>query len=250
MRKILIMVFCLSITVGAWAQSVNVTKGKQLYDAERYEEAMPYLQKAVTEGDIDSKARLATMIFTQPFLDMDGIGQEGALQMLDECIEAGSVYALERKGFCTLLMGKDTKEDKLAALELLKQASEQGSGDASAELFEVYKNGLKSYSDGEDYIVPNDSMATVYIQKAAKQNNIEGKAYTGWYTYAGTHGYEKDVTAGVALMEEADKMSRRFFAANCLEPAKALCYYYKTNGQALKAKPIEALLKKYHPTEF
>ncbi len=250
MEKFLITVLCMCLALGAWAQSENVKKGKQLYDAERYEEAMPYLQKAVAEGDIDSKARLATMIFTQPFMDIEGIGQEGALKMLDECIEAGSVYAMERKGFCNLLMGNDTKEDKLASLELLKQASEKGSGDASAELFEVYKNGLKSYSDGEDYIVPNDSIATVYIKKAAEQGNVEGKAYVGWYTYGGTHGYEKDVAAGVQLMEEADQMSRRFFSANCLEPAKALCYYYKTNGQAAKAAPIEALLKKYHPTKF
>ncbi len=250
MKKLILTLLATCIATGVWAQSVNVTKGKQLYEAERYEQALPYLQKAVEEGDIDSKARMATMIFTQPFMDMEGIGQEGALAMLDECIAAGSVYAMERKGFCNLLMGKDTKADKLAAIELLRQASEKGSGDASAELFNVYRHGLKSYADGEEYIAINDSLATQFAHTAAEQGNIEGLAYVGWYTYSGTHGYEKDVATGVQLMEEADRNNRRLFTTNCLEPAKALCAHYKAQGQNAKATPIMTLLKKYHPTEF
>ena len=80
----------------------NAEEGKKWYDAERYDQARKFLKKAVAEGDIDSKVRLAAIIYNQ---DMD---PETANAMFDECIAAGSAFALERKGFCTLQSAWDT----------------------------------------------------------------------------------------------------------------------------------------------
>jgi TPR repeat protein len=249
MKKIIISMFVVMLSMCAYAQNSNVELGKKYFTAELYTKALPYLQKAVEAGDIDSKVRLAYMIFTAQVPDYS-IDQDQALQMLDECIEKGSVYALERKGFCIIAMSPDTKEDKLKGVDCLVQASAKGNGDASAELFKAYQEGIKSYATGEFYLEPNDSIATSYVKLAAQQGNQEGKAYMGLYTYTGEHGFTQDAKAGVKLMEEALAMSTRFFTCNCLEPARALTSYYKENGQTAKAAPIIALLKKYHPTEM
>ncbi len=230
-------------------QLTNAQAGKRWFVEERYEKALPYLLKAVDEGDTDSKVRLAYMIFTAQVPEYS-IDQEEAVKMLDECIESGSVYALERKGFCILAMSPDVKEEKLKGIELLKQASDKGNGDASAELFNAYREGVKSYASGEYYIEPNDSIATAYARLAADQNNQEGTAYIGLYTYNGSHGLTRDVEAGVQLLEKAYGMSERFFTTNCLEPARALANYYTINDNSSKANRIYTLLKKYHPTEF
>ncbi len=230
-------------------QLTNAQAGKKWFVEERYEKALPYLLKAVDEGDLDSKVRLAYMIFTAQVPEYS-IDQQQAVQMLDECIEAGSVYAIERKGFCILAMSPDEKSAKLEGIELLKQASAKGNGDASAELFNAYREGVKSYASGEYYLEPDDSTATAYVRLAADQGNQEGIAYTGLYTYMGTHGVARDTEAGVKLLEKAYGMSERFFTTNCLEPAAALVKYYNESGNRAKATRIATLLKKYHPTEF
>ena len=249
MKKIIMSAAAMLLAVCAMAQSVNVTEGKKLYDAERYDKALPYLLKAVKEGDADSKARLATMIFTMqvPTYSMD---RDGALRMLDEAIEAGSVLAIERKGFCTLNMGNDTKEDKQKGLDLLIRASEAGSPDASFNLFKVYRDGIKTYSDGEVCVAPDEALSLEYIKKAAEQNGLEGAAYVGWFMLEGSHGYDKDAAAGSELILKAWERENRMFAGNCLEPGRALVKYLKGAGKATVAAPIEALLKKYHPTEY
>ena len=235
--------------VAATPKRSNAEWGKKWFTEERYEKALPYLLKAVDEGDLDSKVRLAYMIFTAQVPEYS-IDQQQAMTMLDECIDSGSVYALERKGFCIIAMSPDTKADKLKGIDLLKQASDKGNGDASAELFNTYRNGLKSYASGEYYIEPNDSTATAYALMAAQQGNQEGMAYVGLYTYMGTHGLERDTAQGVKYLEDALGMSERFFTTNCLEPAKALANYYNENGKAAKGSRLMTLLKKYHPTEF
>jgi len=232
-------------TAAAPAKAVNnAEEGKKWYDAERYDQARKYLKKAVTEGDMDSKVRLAAIIYNQ---DMD---PETANAMFDECIAAGSAFALERKGFCTLQSAWDTKEDKLKSLELIQKASDMGYGDATAELFEVYLNGFRTFADQEVIVEANEEKAVEYAKKGAEQNNPECMAYVGMWTYKGVKGFEKDEEKGVQMLEAADKASRRFFATNCLEPAKLLCQHYTDNGEAAKAAPIVELLKKYHPTEY
>ncbi|MBR5102764.1 MAG: sel1 repeat family protein [Muribaculaceae bacterium] len=248
MKKFILSLSAIIIALGAVAQT-NAEQGKKWYDAERYDKALPFLIKAMDNGDVDSKARLASMIFTMqvPEYSMD---RDMALKMLDDCIDAGSVFAMERKGFCTLLMGNDTMEDKMAAIKLLEEASEQGSGDASADLFKVYKEGVVSYASGENYIEPDNDSAVGYAKKACEQGNLTGKAYVGLYTFEGSNGYDKNESEGVKLMEQAMAMSERFFVTDCFEPAKALCEYYSKHGQATKASNLKALLKKNHPEKM
>ncbi len=222
----------------------NAEEGKKWYDAERYDQARKYLKKAVDEGDIDSKVRLAAIIYNQ---DMD---PETANAMFDECIAAGSAFALERKGFCTLQSAWDTKEDKLKSLELIQKASDMGYGDATAELFEVYLNGFRTFAGNDTIVAANEEKAVEYAKKGVEQNNPECMAYVGMWTYKGVKGFEKDEEKGVQMLEAADKASRRFFATNCLEPAKLLCQHYIDKGEEAKAAPIMELLKKYHPTEL
>ena len=148
------------------------------------------------------------MIYTAqvPEYSMD---QDEAMNMLDECIEKGSTLAMERKGMCLLAFPPETKENRLKAIEILKEASDKGSGDASANLFNAYANGITSYARNEVYVEPNDSLALVYIKKACEQGNQTGKAFVGLYTYNGTKGYTQDKAAGVKMMEEANAMSTR-----------------------------------------
>ncbi|MCQ2289350.1 MAG: hypothetical protein MJZ74_09665 [Muribaculaceae bacterium] len=249
MKKFIVTVFAAVLAMCAMAQSVNVTEGKKWYDAERYDKALPYLKKAVAEGDVDSKARLACMIFTMqvPEYSMD---RDRAMKMLDEAIDAGSVFAIERKGFCTLAMGNDTKEDKQKGVDLLIEASDKGSADASFNLFKVYRDGIKTYSDGEVCVAVDEAKALEYIEKAAEQNGLEGAAYLGWFILEGTHGYDKDVAEGADLILKAWNYDNRVFAGNCLEPGRALVNYLTSHGKATVAAPIKALLKKYHPTEY
>lgn len=249
MKKMIFTAMMILVAMSAVAQSVNVKEGKKLYDAERYDKALPYLIKAVAEGDADSKARLATMIFTMqvPAYSMD---RDGAMLMLDEAIEAGSVLAMERKGFCTLTMGNDTKEDKQKGIDLLALASEAGSADASFSLFKVYRDGIKTYSDGEVCIAPNEEMSLNYLRTSVEQHSVEGMAYLGWFTLEGLHGMEKDAAAGSEMILGAWNIDNRMFAGNCLEPGIALVKYLKSTDNASTATPIEALLKKYHPTQY
>lgn len=248
-KKILTVLAALLLALCALAQSVNVTEGKKMYDAERYDKALPYLIKAVAEGDADSKARLATMIFTMqvPTYSMD---RTRALAMLDEAIEAGSILAMERKGFCTLNMGNDTREDKLKGIDLLVKASEAGSSDASFSLFKVYRDGIKTYSDGEECVAVDEALSLKYIELTCEQNGLEGAAYLGWFALEGLHGYDLNPEEGSSYILQAWQHDNRVFAGNCLEPGRALVKYLKANGRASEAAPIEALLKKYHPTEY
>ncbi len=248
-KAIFTVALALLMGASAMAQSDNVAQGKKWYDLERYDKALPYLTKAVDEGDADSKARLETMIFTMqvPQYSMD---RDKALTMLDEAIDAGSVLAMERKGFCTLNMGEDTKEAKLKAIELLDTASKAGSADASFTLFKVYRDGIKTYSNHEVCVAVDESQSLQYIQKCAEQGGLEGKAYVGWYTLEGTNGYEKDEAKGSEQILAAWKENNRIFAGNCLEPGRALVNYLTNNKRTTEAAPIKALLKKFHPTEY
>ena len=248
MRKIVLTAVAVMLAMCAVAQN-NVAEGKKYYEAERYDKALPYLIKAVKEGDADSKARLATMIFTMQVPDYS-MDRHNALMMLDEAIDAGSVLAMERKGFCTLNMGNDTKEDKMKGIELLIKASEAGSSDASFNLFKVYRDGIKTYSDGEVCVEQDPELSLKYIQKCEEQNGLEGVAYVGWFRLEGTHGYEKDADAAANAILGAYNRDHRMFAGNCLEPGRALVKYLKDNGKTTVSAPIEALLKKYHPTEY
>ena len=173
MKKLLLSVCALALAFGAQAQKAQKTQsdaelGKKWYVAERYSKALPYLERASEAGDVDSKARLAYMIYTAqvPEYSMD---QDEAMNMLDECIEKGSTLAMERKGMCLLAFPPETKENRLKAIEILKEASDKGSGDASANLFNAYANGITSYARNEVYVEPNDSLALVYIKKACEQ---------------------------------------------------------------------------------
>ncbi len=236
------------LTMGSMMAQSNAELGKKWFEAERYDKALDYLVKAVDEGDIDSKARLATMIFTMqvPEYSMD---QEGALRMLDECIEAGSVYAIERKGFCNLLMGKDTKEDKLASLALLEEASSKGNGDASAQLMQVYMNGLVGYADGSVYVEKDTEKMVQYGKLACEQGNAEGMAWLGYWMQSGSYGIEKDAATGLDLIEKANDLNPRVVAGSCVEPAKALIKSLRANGKATKAAAVEKLMKQYNPSE-
>lgn len=248
MKKTLTLVMALALSLCALAQS-NAALGKKYYDSERYDKALPYLIKAVEAGDADSKARLATMIFTMqvPQYSMD---RSRAMSMLDEAIEAGSVLAMERKGFCTLSMGGDTKEEKLRGIALLKQASEAGSADASFNLFKVYRDGITTYSDNEVCVAPDEEQSMKYVRLAREQGGLEGKAYVGLFMLEGSHGFDKNEAAGAALIEEAMKMDNRIFAGNCLEPGKAIVKYLKARGKGATVTQVDALLRKYHPTEY
>lgn len=250
MRRIVLSIIVLAI---AWAtiiaQSDDVALGKKYWDEELYSKALPHLQRATAAGDIDSKVRLAYMIFTMqvPEYSMD---QQKAIQMLDECIAAGSAFAMERKGWCVIAMSPDTREDKLRGVELFEQASALGYGPATARLRALYSQGLKSPAKGNVYIEPNDSLAMHYTRLAYEQGDLDGIAYIGYYIFEGTHGYNKDEDAGSALLIRACDMNEKLFAGNCPEPAYCLVNYYKAHGNAPRAASLNKWLKKFYPTRY
>jgi len=251
MKKFLLAAIAVALSMATFAQS-NAELGKKWYEAERYEKALPYLVKAAQSGDADSKARLAAMIYTMNAMDYS-MDREQANRLFDEAIEAGSVLAIERKGFSLLFgpLGEDTKEARMKGIDLLVEASDKGSSDASFNLFKVYRDGLKTYSDHEEIVAPDADKSLAYIKKAYGQGGVEGKAWVGLFTYEGSHGYSKDTAAGGQLMEAAwdqdDPTGNRMFAGNCLEPGRALVQYLNANGKASKASKVEALINKYHP---
>lgn len=246
-----IVAFCLmmAFTLVATAQTNDIELGKQYWDEERYDKALPYLQRATAAGDIDSKVRLAYMIFTMqvPQYSMD---QQRALNMLDECIAEGSAFAMERKGWCIIAMSPDTREDKMKGVELFEQASELGYGPATARLRALYEQGLKSPAKGNVYIEPNDSLMMHYTQLAYEQGDLDGIAYVGLYTFEGSHGYDKDEAAGVQLLMKAHRMNEKLFAGNCPDAAYCLKNYYLAHGDASSAAALNKWLKKFYPSRY
>lgn len=249
MKKIMLTALALTIGAVAFAQSSDVELGKKYWDGENYGQALPYLQRATDAGDIDSKVRLAYMIFTMqvPQYSMD---QQKALAMLDECIEAGSAFAMERKGWCIIAMSPDTKEDKMRGVELFEKASELGYGPATARLRALYDQGLKSPAKGNVYIERNDSLALHYAKLAFEQDDLDGIAYVGLYTFEGSHGYEKDEARGSELLMKAHARNEKLFAGNCPEAAHCLVNYYKAHGDAAKAASLNKWLRKFYPTRY
>jgi len=251
MKKIGLIVCLAAVAIGAMAQS-NAELGKKWYEAERYEKALPYLLKAIDEGDADSKARLGAMIYTMNALDYS-MDRNQANQLFDEAIAAGSVFAIERKGFCLLFspLGEDTKEARMEGINTLIEASDKGSADASFNLFKVYRDGLYTYSDHEEILAPDEEISLQYIKKANDQGGVEGKGWIGYFIYEGSHGFDKDEAEGGKMMEAAwdqdNPTGNRMFAGNCLEPGRALVKYLRANGKATKAGKVEALINKYHP---
>lgn len=222
--------------------------GKYWFDAERYPKAIPYIQRAMAAGDVDSKARYACMLLQG---EADGpYGLQDCFKMLDECIEKGSVFALERKGFFKLRFAVDNKDAYLEGFDLYKQASDKGYADASAELWDIYRDGYTSFATGEYYIRPDDALAKEYLKKAFDQGSVKATGYVGWYTYKGDYGYEKDEAKGIELMKKAYDMNLHFFATDCLEAGKFMVDYLKNDGQTAKANELLALLKKFHPQDF
>lgn len=251
MKRLIFAILCAATTCGAiYAQSgSDIELGKKYWDEERYELALPYLQRATAAGDIDSKVRLAYMIFTMqvPQYSMD---QQQALRMLDECIDEGSAFAMERKGWCIIAMSPDTREDKMRGVELFEQASDAGYGPATARLRALYAQGLKSPAKGNVYIEPNDSLEMHYTRLAFEQGDLDGIAYTGLYTFEGTRGFDKDEDAGAALLIQACQMNEKLFCGNCPEAAYCLMNYYKSRGNAPGAASIYKWLKKFYPTRY
>jgi len=251
MKKILLAAVAVIMAMSAFAQT-NAELGKKWYEAERYEKALPYLIKASDAGDADSKARLAAMIYTMNAMDYS-MDREQANRLFDEAIEQGSVFAIERKGFSLLFgpLGEDTPEARMQGINLLIEASDKGSSDASFNLFKVYRDGLVTYSDHEQIVAPDADKSMEYIKRAYEQGGVEGKAWVGYFMYEGTNGYDKDTAQGGKLMEEAwdqdDPTGNRMFAGNCLEPGRDLVMYLNANGKSSKANKVEALINKYHP---
>lgn len=248
MKKILTLVVAIATCVCAVAQT-DAELGKKWFEAEDYGKALPYLQRATAAGDIDSKVRLAWMVFLMqaPSYSMD---RNKAIQMFDECIAQGSTYAMERKGFALYAMSVDTREERMKGIDLIKQASDLGNGQASAELYRIYTDGIRSFASGEYYVEPAADTAFYYIQRAYDQGHLDGKAYVGLYMFEGTHGYEKNEAMGVSLMQAAALESERRFAGDCPEPCHTLINYYKATGQPMKAAPLTKLLHKYYPNRY
>lgn len=248
MKKIMMLVVAVATCLCSMAQS-DAQLGKKWFEAEDYTKALPYLKRATAAGDIDSKVRLGWMVFLMqaPSYSMD---RNRAIEMFDECIEKGSTYAMERKGFALYAMSVDTREERLKGFELIKQASDLGNGQASAELYRIYSDGIRSFATGEYYIEPSTDTAFVYIERAYEQGHLDGKAYVGYFMFEGTHGYEKNEAQGVALMQEAAGENERLFAGDCPEPCYCLINYYKAAGQPAKAAPLTKLLHKYYPSRY
>ena len=94
--------------------------GKKYFDSENYAKAIGHVKKAAASGDLDSQVRLADMTFFGNEVEMD---REKAHDMIDQAIEKGSAYAMERKGFYLICEGM-----KQEGFEWFKKAAEAGLG--------------------------------------------------------------------------------------------------------------------------
>lgn len=211
--------------------------GKKYFDSENYAKAIGYVKKAAASGDLDSQVRLADMTFFGNEVEMD---REKAHDMIDQAIEKGSAYAMERKGFYLICEGM-----KQEGFEWFKKAAEAGNCDASVYVMNCYRTGDFEITQ------PNAEEAAKYCRMAAEQGSMEGQAFFGLYQINGEAGVEKNPQEGIALIEKAYKQSQRnSFEKNCPEAAKALADHYAANGKAAEAQAISAALKKYHPDKY
>lgn len=211
--------------------------GKKYFDSENYGKAIGYVKKAAAAGDLDSQVRLADMTFFGNEVEMD---REKAHDMIDQAIEKGSAYAMERKGFYLICEGM-----KQEGFEWFKKAAEAGNCDASVYVMNCYRTGDFEITQ------PNAEEAAKYCRMAAEQGSMEGQAFYGLYQINGEAGVEKNQQEGIALIEKAYKQSQRnSFEKNCPEAAKVLAEYYAANDKAAEAQSINAALKKYHPDKY
>ena len=211
--------------------------GKKYFDSENYAKAIGYVKKAAAAGDLDSQVRLADMTFFGNEVEMD---REKAHNMIDQAIEKGSSYAMERKGFYLICEGM--KEE---GFEWFKKAAEAGNCDASVYVMNCYRTGDFEITQ------PNPAEAAKYCRLAAEQGSMEGQAFYGLYQLNGEAGVEKNEAEGLAIIEKAYGLSQRnSFEKNCPEAAKVLADHLKAKGNTQASADIMAALRKYHPNEY
>ena len=211
--------------------------GKKYFDSENYAKAIGYVKKAAAAGDLDSQVRLADMTFFGNEVEMD---REKAHNMIDQAIEKGNSYAMERKGFYLICEGL-----KQEGFEWFKKAAEAGNSDASVYVMNCYRTGDFEITQ------PNPAEAAKYCRLAAEQGSMEGQAFYGLYQLNGEAGVQKNEKEGIALIEKAYKQSQsNSFEKNCPEAAKALATHLSANGKAAEAQAINSALKKYHPDKY
>ena len=93
----------------------NYMMGKQLYDDEKYEDAIPYLEKAVSKGH-----DMAQWLLGRCYLDGTGVAQseDSAFVLFSKSAQAQNPLGQYEYAHC-LLWGNGTKQDTNAANQLL-----------------------------------------------------------------------------------------------------------------------------------
>lgn len=126
---------------------IAYTEGRKLYDAERYPEAMPYLQIAVDARVMGAsellrlsrnRAEIDQELSVKPIQDMEPRN----IDRLRQCAKKGNVTAMRQLGL-VLLDGSSAISSGVQGMKWLIYAHECGDVEASKKLAELYESGMK-----------------------------------------------------------------------------------------------------------
>lgn len=126
---------------------IAYTEGRKLYDAERYPEAMPYLQIAVDARVMGAsellrlsrnRAEIDQELSVKPIQDMEPRN----IDRLRQCAKKGNVTAMRQLGL-VLLDGSSAISSGVQGMKWLISAHECGDVEASKKLAELYESGMK-----------------------------------------------------------------------------------------------------------
>jgi hypothetical protein len=172
---------------------VMAKKGKEAYDAENYDAAMRWFQKAAELGNAD-----AMMGISWIYGNGRGVAQNDteALRWRKMSAEHGNTTAMWVLG-ANYEEGKAVPQDYAEAMRWFKKSADLGNADAMSRIGSLYKDGLG---------VPKDyTEAMLWYKKSADLGNTNAMFVIGIF-YAFGEGVPKDEAQARVWMKKAAAM--------------------------------------------
>ena len=141
---------------------------KEPFENEEYANALPMVQKAANQGDVEAIAALAQYEIYGYVGDKD---YKKGLELAQQAADAGNANGMYLVAYCCE-NGKGTSKDYDKAIEWYTKAADLGNDNAMSNLGDMYRYGKGTSSDND--------MALFWIMKAAELGNDDAMYKLGY----------------------------------------------------------------------
>lgn len=148
-------------------------KGRELFDMQRFDEALPYIYEAAQRGHTDAEFLMGYLSYNGKAVEQNF---EHALYWYRKAIEQGSVSAMNNIGLL-YEKGQGVRQDYTEAVKWYRKAADNGSSVGQCNLGWYYEMG---YGVAKDW-----SQAAYWYRKSAEQGLPRGEYCIGWCYYNG-----------------------------------------------------------------